>query len=209
MKEYGKITSIEFHKNGVVPTSYETSFDVTDTISDPSKGNITLYTVDDESGNNTYKAIIVANDTIYAPENSVMLFANMAKLISFNSFNFKVDNVTNMAGLFFNCRILIDVSSLSIWNTNKIKNFAQMFSGCASLSNIKTFANWDVSNITNMSSMFADCINLVDASGINNWNISASAYFSEMFGNGTPSHPEFTKFPNGTWDSNGTFIPNA
>ena len=48
---------------------------------------------------------------------------------------------------------------------------------------------------------------LEDASAINDWNINANANFSMMFMN-VPSHPEFTKFPNGTW-SNGTFSPNA
>ena len=39
------ITGIEFHKDGVAPVNYVTSFDVTDETSDPSKGTITLYTV--------------------------------------------------------------------------------------------------------------------------------------------------------------------
>ena len=60
-----------------------------------------------------------------------------------------------------------------------------------------------------MAGMFYNNRYLTDASGINDWNISASANFTSMFGGNTPSHPEFTKFPNGTWDSNGTFTPNA
>ena len=48
---------------------------------------------------------------------------------------------------------------------------------------------------------------LTDASAINNWNIQRNAVFIKMFGGGTKTHPQFTKV-SGTWDSEGTFIPN-
>ena len=114
------ITSIEFHKDGIAPANPVTSFDVTDTTSDPDKGNITLYAVDDGLGNNTYKAIVVANDNIYAPENSSGLFMNMSNLVTFNSKNFKVDNVKYMIQLFYNDGNLENIESLSQWNTDNV-----------------------------------------------------------------------------------------
>ena len=229
------ITSIEFHKDGIAPANYVTSFDVTDEASDPSKGNITLYTVDDGLGNNTYKAIVVANDTIYAPENSIVMFSQMTNLITFNSINFKVDNVTNMQAIFgacsnltnvdgliqwntsnvtimnrmfMRCTNLTDVNGLLNWNVSEVTDFLNMFWLCSNLTNISGLSNWDVSKATSMYQMFGDCTNLTNSLAINNWNIDGSADFTHMFQN-TPSHPEFTKFPNGTWDSNGTFSPNV
>ena len=203
------ITSIEFHKDGVAPANPITSFDVTDETSDPSKGNITLYTVDDGTGNNTYKVIIVGNNTIYAPIDSSMMFALATNLTSFNSQNFKVDNVTDMVNLFVMCSKLSNIGSLANWNVENVIYMTSLFQNCTSLTNINALANWNVENVAYMVNMFKGCSNLEDASGINGWNINASANFTTMFGNPTPSHPEFTKFPNGTWDENGTFTPNA
>ena len=201
------ITSIEFHKDGIAPSNPVTSFDVTDETSDTSKGSITLYTVDDGLGNNTYKAIIVANDVIYAPENCIQMFQNMQKLTTFNSKNFKVDNVIYMSNMFNSCINLININSLRNWNITNVQYLNGLFSGCASLTNINALANWNVSNLLDYTNMFSVC-GIVDASGINNWDINQNADFTNMF-QYTPSHPEFTKFPNGTWDSNGTFSPNA
>ncbi len=236
------VTSIEFHKDGIAPSNYVTSFDVTDETSDSSKGNITLYTVDDGLGNNTYKAIVVANDIIYAPENSTALFRKMSKLTYFNSKNFNVDNVvymnnmfrqninlTNVDGLinwntsnvegmiamFYGCTNLTNVDGLRNWNVENvigsdvlgISGIFSMFQDCTNLTNIDGLRNWNVENVTSFQAMFSHCTNLENASGINDWNVNSEAVFVGMFAY-TPVHPEFTKFPNGTW-SNGTFTPNA
>ncbi len=202
------ITSIEFHKDGIAPANYVTSFDITDETSDPDKGNITLYTVDDGLGTNTYKAIVIANGTIYAPENCIFIFSSMTKLVTFNSENFKVDNVTIMSMMFYNCKNLIEISSLINWNTSNVTMISNMFYLCSNITNINALKKWNVSNVTNMVQSFRECNNLQDASGINNWDINANANFNSMFA-GTPSHPEFTKFPNGTWSRDGTFSPNV
>ena len=201
------ITSIEFHKDGAAPANPATSFDVTDTTSDTTKGRITLYTVDDGLGNGTYKAIVVANYTIYAPEDSSMMFALTTNLASFDSKNFKVDNVTNMVNLFVMCSKLSNISSLANWNVENVTYMTSMFQN-TSLTDISSLSNWNVENVIYMTSMFQRCSSLTDASGINDWDIKASADFRYMF-RSTPVHPEFTKFPNGTWDENGTFTPNA
>ncbi len=84
---------------------------------------------------------------------------------------------------------------------------ANMFDQCYDLKDISALSNWDVSNVTNFINMFVVCKNLENASGINNWDISINATFTGMFLN-TSTHPEFTRV-SGTWDSNGTFTPNA
>ena len=202
------ITSIEFHKDGEVPENPVTSFDVTDETSDPEKGNITLYTVDDGLGNNTYKAIVVANDVIYAPESCLRMFSYMSNLHLFNSKNFKVDNSSDMRFMFYNCTNLSNINSLFNWEVKSAKKMQMMFAGIKKIKNLNSLQYWNVESVDSFVSMFGDCSNLENSSGINEWNIKSSAKFLNMFLR-TPTHPEFTKFPNGTWDNEGTFTPNA
>ena len=99
------------------------------------------------------------------------------------------------------------MTAISNWRIEYVTNMQRMFSGCNGLTNLNFLSNWNV-KVANYVQMFQSCANLTDASGINDWNINAIAMFTDMF-KSTPVHPEFTKFPNGTWDSNGTFTPNA
>ncbi len=179
------ITSIEFHKDGIAPVNSITSFDVTDTTSDPDKGNITLYTVDDGLGNNTYKAIVVANDTIYAPIDSSMMFAVSTNLTSFDSKNFKVDNVTSMVNLFVMCSKLSNISSLANWNVENVTYMTSMFQGCKRLTDISALSNWKVSNVVYMSQMFQSCTNLTNISALASWNVSNVNGMQSMFLNCT------------------------
>ena len=200
------ITSIEFHKDGIAPENYIDSFNVEDITS---AGEINLYTVDDGLGTNTYKAIVVADDTIYAPEDSMGQFSGMSKLKTFNSENYKVDNVINMGmmfalnpqltnvsslldwntsnvtsmiNLFYGDTNLTDVNGLVNWNTSNVTNMSFIFFNCSSLININGLANWDTSNVTNMSTMFGDCYDLTDISTLSNWNTGKVENMRFMFG---------------------------
>ena len=201
------ITSIEFHSDGVATANPLSSFDATDVTS---KGTVTVYTVDDGLGNNTRKAIIVADDTIYAPGNSSRLFRNMTNLVTFDSKNFKVDNVTNMTQIFQNCSSLTNVDSLIGWNTSnvtgtgflalfqgctklenvdgllnfdtsKVTYIYSLFDGCKSLKNVNGLGNWNTSSVTNMAKMFSECDSLTDISGLKNWNVANVSNMSYMF----------------------------
>jgi len=178
------ITGIEFRKDGVAPENSITSFNVTDETSDTSKGNIMLYTVDDGLGNSTYKAIIVANDMIYAPEDSSMLFMLMSKLTTFNSRNFRVDNVTNMAAMLYGNSKLSDIKSLSMWNTSNVTNMLNMFCNCTGITTLSPLSNWNTANVTNMAGMFSlsgGRMYLTDISALANWNTSNVTSMVGMF----------------------------
>ena len=177
------ITSIEFHKDSIAPANPITSFDVTDTTSDSSKGNITLYTVDDGLGNNTYKAIVVANDTIYAPEDSSSLFKSMSNLATFDSKNFKVDNSINMKKMFDNCENLTNIDSLSNWNVSNVMNVDYMFQSNLNINNLNALSNWNVSNVKTMIGMFNICSNLSDINFLSNWNVGNVTSMQGMFSN--------------------------
>ena len=177
------ITSIEFHKDGEAPENTITTIDVTDITS---AGPVTLYTVDDGLGNGTYKAIVVADDVIYAPENSQKIFRNMSKLVTFNSENFKVDKVTSMQQMFQNCSKLTNINTLLLWNTSNVTNMMVMFMGCTSLTNLDGLQNFDTSNVNyiyGMYSLFNGCSNLTNINGLINWNTSNVVDISSMFQN--------------------------
>ena len=172
------VTSVVFHKDGVIPLNVINTIDATDLTSE---GPVTIYTVDDGLGNNTYKAIIVASDDIYAPEYSGYLFSNVSKMRTIDATNLKVDNVTNMNRMFGGCTNLINIDSLSKWNTSKVEEMRIMFLQCSSLDNINGAFNWDTSNVTNMYRMFKDCTNLRDVSGLKKWNVSKVTNMDWMF----------------------------
>ena len=66
--------------------------------------------------------------------------------------------------------------------------------------------NWDVSNVTTLRSMFSECPNLTNVDSINNWDINRNIEFYQMFYNSS-SHPDIIKVA-GTWNTQGTFIPD-
>ncbi len=163
------VTSVEFHKDGIVPENPITTIDVTDITSE---GPVTLYTVDDGLGNGTYKAIVVADDVIYAPESSLGLFAFCRRLNSFDSQNFLIDRVSNMYGLFLNCQSLINIDFMLDWNVSNVTNMVAMLNGCTNLTNVNGLINWNTSSVNNMHSTFQNCSNLTNVDGLINWNTS-------------------------------------
>ncbi len=163
------VTKVEFRTVGEVPANAITSFDVTDA---SSTGKVTLYTLDDGEGNGTVKAVIAGDGVIYAPEDSTNLFRNMSMLETFDSTNFKVDNVINMMSFFRQCINLKNIDSLFTWNTSHATNISIMFYECSNLKNIDSLSNWNVSNVTDVNFMFGLCINLENLDALARWNVS-------------------------------------
>ena len=172
------ITSIEFSTNNIVPLDAVISFDATDITSD---GTVTVYTLDDGLGNNTYKAVICADDVIYAPLDSTALFRRMSNLVTFNSENFRVDNVTTMEAMFNRCSNLTNISSLSEWNTSNVQTMSYVFQYCTSLTNVDALLNWNTVSVTTMADMFNGCTNLADIDGLINWNVGNVQNMVKMF----------------------------
>ena len=198
------ITSIEFHNDGLAISNPVLTLDETDIESD---GTVTLYLVDDESGNDTYKAIFVSDEDIYAPEYSYRMFRDMSNLVTFDSTNYIVDGVTNMQQLFYLCRKLENLIGLSSWDISKVETMLAMFYTCTNLSdisylsswdtssltstaymlsgthisNVDPFFKWNMSNVTNTSGMFADCSVLTNINGLINWDTSNVTDMNQMF----------------------------
>ena len=172
------VTSVEYHSDGETIENPISTIDATDL---SSEGPVTVYILDDGLGNSTYKAVIVADGEIYAPENSLGLFQRMTALTDFNSENFKVDNVVNMSAIFNRCTNLTNISSLSSWNTSNATNMYGMFSMCASLSNINSLSSWDVSSVESTQQMFYQCTSLTNVDALLNWNTISLTNMAGMF----------------------------
>ena len=157
---------------------------------------------------------------------------NMRSMFAYSSIhdltplaNWNVSNVTNMSALFYNTQIS-DLTPISNWSVNNVVNMGSMFRQ-TSISDLTPIANWNVSSAKSITNMFNSIPTLVNASPISVWNVSnvenggnkclpdhgpsytTNNCFKEMFGGTTPrtNLPIFTSRP-GTWDSNGTYIPN-
>jgi surface protein len=86
--------------------------------------------------------------------------------------NWKVSNVTNMAGMFESDQNLTSISSLSNWNTSSITDMSYLFWNNKKLMDLTPLSNWNTSRVTNMKGMFHNNVNLEDASAISNWDVS-------------------------------------
>ena len=118
--------------------------------------------------------------------------------------NWNVSNVKDMSYMFYHTTAT-NLDAISNWDVSNVTNMQNMF-GSSHVENLNGISNWNVNNVDSMNSMFYNCQNLTDASGINDWNIKSDCNFSNMFFN-CSTHPNFTKVT-GTWDENGTFLPN-
>ena len=132
------------------------------------------------------------------------LFLNINVIIdNIDVSNWNVNNVTNMEGLFNNCKKFNcdlskwDVSNvkdmsymfyncgnfdcdLSKWDVSKVENMYTMFEGCSKFKG-KGLENWNVSKVENISYMFFDCINF--DCDLSNWNVNNVKNMKRMFYN--------------------------
>ena len=58
-------------------------------------------------------------------ESSLLSISDISKL--------NTKNITNMKGMFSDCKSLISLPDISKWNTNKVKDMSYMFNDCKSL----------------------------------------------------------------------------
>ena len=82
------------------------------------------------------------------------LFLNINVIIdNIDVSNWNVNNVTNMEGLFNNCKKFN--CDLSKWDVSNVKDMSYMFYNCGNFD--CDLSKWDVSKVENMSNMFYNC----------------------------------------------------
>ena len=93
--------------------------------------------------------------------------------------NWDTSNVTNMAGLFYECYSLksIDISG---FNTSNVTNISAILYRCRALSSKLDLSNWDVSRVTNMNLIFGSCVSLIWLD-ISSWDASSVTKIAQPF----------------------------
>ena len=88
------------------------------------------------------------------------------------------ENVTNMNGMFQNCKSLTTLD-LSRFDTKNVTDMSGMFYTCLALTTLD-IANFDTKNVTNMSHMFNDCYTLTTLD-VSNFDTQKVTNMSGMF----------------------------
>lgn len=152
--------------------------------------------------------IDVSNLKVDTADSLQAMFAedvNLQKITGLDKFN--TSNVTDMYGMFQDCKLLTDdiISNIVKWNTSKVTDMTYMFWNCKALtsipvgnwktssvtkfnftfdncSNLKTLdvSKWDTSKATSMEYMFTNCSSLTNLD-VSNWNTSNVTDMSDMF----------------------------
>ena len=63
-------------------------------------------------------------------------------------------NVTDISGMFYDCKKLKSIGDLSKWDVSKVESMISMFANCKTITSVGDLANWDVSNVKYASYMF-------------------------------------------------------
>ena len=106
------------------------------------------------------------------------MFYNCRSLISLNLSNFNTSSVTDMTGMFYNCRSLISLN-LSSFDTSRVTYMTGVFSNCTSLISLN-LSSFDTSRTIDMMSSFRDCHSLISLN-LSNFNTSSLTYAYGMF----------------------------
>ena len=116
--------------------------------------------------------------------------------LSFNSIN---DKVTNMSYMFYNCKLLTELSGFSELNTFNVIDMSHLFYNCESLTSLPNISKWNMNNVIDMSYMFYNCVSLISLPDISIWNTNKVKDMRYMFYN-CSSLKEFPDISN--WNIN-------
>ena len=93
----------------------------------------------------------------------------------------KVNEITNINKMFYNCEQLESLSNTSNWDTSKITNMSYAFDGCSSLKSLPDIDKWKTDNVENMQNLFNECKSLASLPDISRWNTSKVTNMSNLF----------------------------
>jgi surface protein len=92
--------------------------------------------------------------------------------------NWDVSKVTNMRGMFAQCKKFN--CDLSKWDVSSVKDMEFMFTRCENFDS--DLGDWDVSHVKDMGEMFKNCVKF-SGKGLDNWNISRGTIKRDMLNN--------------------------
>ena len=117
-----------------------------------------------------------------SPTTTYCWFYNMKKLTDITGMMdyLNTSAVTNMYGMFLNCKLLtsLDVSG---FNTTRVTNMSFMFAGCSGLTSLN-LSRFNTAKVTNMGYMFYGCSGLTSL-GLTSFNTAKVTSMTYMFSN--------------------------
>lgn len=113
-------------------------------------------------------------------------FSNCLKLKKFYG---KVSGVKSIAGMFFGCSSLEEVST-SIWDVSSVETMRYTFNGCLKLN--PNVSNWNTQNLSDATGLFASMY--VANPDVSNWNTEKIVSIHSMFGNSVLANPDISKW---------------
>ncbi len=126
------------------------------------------------------RALISFNPNTTAVTDMQGMFSNCRSLVEipFNDKKFYCDKVTNMSDMFSNCSSLKQID-ISMFNTANVTNMARMFHGCKSLQTLN-LRYFNTAKVTDMSNMFQECSTLTSID-LSNFNTEQVTDMTSMF----------------------------
>ena len=90
--------------------------------------------------------------------------------------------LTDISYMFSKCDSLISISNdISYFDTSDVTNMMGIFSDCKSLSSLPDISKWNTKNVSNMSLIFFFCESLVSLPDISKWDTSKVIKIYSMF----------------------------
>ena len=116
-------------------------------------------------------------DDYHGLTNAFGMFANLTQLATIENLSYlHTENVTYMAGMFFECHSLTSLD-LSGFDTSSVTDMSFMFVNCIKLASLD-LSGFDTSKVTDMNSMFYNCYYLasLDLSRFDTSNVTDMSY---------------------------------
>ena len=126
-----------------------------------------------------YDVYFLANDTIYSPKDSSMLYKGMTALKTVDTHNYDVSRAETMKQMFCECSKLTTLDTTD-WDTSKVTDMSQTFYKCGALQTIPGIENWDTDAVTTMKAMFRQC-GIAEDLDLTAWNVENVTTMAQMF----------------------------
>ena len=112
------------------------------------------------------------------------LFAdsNYVKLKTINVKGWNTSNITNLQGLFYGCKSLVNIIGLETWDISNVKNMGFIFYDCENLIEIPGIEKWQTPSLTTLFGAFEFCYKLKNVD-LSNWDVSGVKDMSYLFCN--------------------------
>ena len=81
-----------------------------------------------------------------------------------------ISNTVNLNHLFKNCKSLLYLPDISIWNTSNVTNMCDIFRNCCSLLYLPNIAIWDLNSIETVDEMLCNCSSLLIKPDLSKWS---------------------------------------